>query len=373
MEQWGEKWNIPNDGFSFRGKHISEFGSVYVASAEDLGRIGSSIKIEEETPDGMDGGYWFDVTVEPYVRKFNCVYEDVPKSTLYDILRWFDRRQEGALIFDDRPYAVYTARPTAEIVFSDYPRQGACAKRELHSGTFSIELTAYEPFATVSVPYIPTNETADVDPVALATVSDELMVLQEAQMPPAPTAASTEFLMYNCGTEYAHTVLRAAGEGDVTLTNLTTGQVCVVKGLTSAATTQLNKYVELDSKTGRTLLVGAADTVLDYSYHDYGYIVISPCAQYKRSMNIRSAASSTTITSDGGEFEDWMIGMYVYIGGAWHEIKDVMTPETARIDTTMQSAQTVDTPVVVMNRIQVTLSSGGSLSKLEMTCTPRVR
>ncbi len=75
-------------------------------------------------------------------------------------------------------------------------------------------------------------------------MANELAVLPEAQMPAAPTASSTEFLMYNCGTEYAHTILNVAGEGDVTITNETTGQVCKIVGLTNAATGNVNRWIE---------------------------------------------------------------------------------------------------------------------------------
>lgn len=249
---------------------------------------------------------------------------------------------------------------------------GACADEELHSGTFTIELTAYDPFARVIPTYIPTDGTeSDIAPIVLATVSNELMVLQQAEMPAAPTTASTEFLMYNCGNQYAHTVIQLAGEGDVTLTNLTTGQVCEIKGLTNAATTTQNKWIELDSATGRCVLTDGTTPVLDYSYHDYGYIVISPCDQFYRNLEVTCTGHSDIIESPNGEFADWMVGKFIFVDEAWREIIAVNSSTQAQVDTAPNRTRTRYSNVVVMNRIQV--SGGATLTKFTMTCTPRAQ
>lgn len=464
---FGSPWEDyvrPYDGFTFRGKNITEFGLWYAPSASDIGTFNGNLRIEEETPDAMDGGIWFDATVEPRVFKLSCYYEDVPDSALFDILRWFDRRQEGELIFGDRPYAIYTARPTAEIKFTDYPRQGQTTKGILHSGTCTIELTAYDPFARVAVPYIPAAVGDDAQSAAESTVGKELMVLPEEKMPTAPTLASTEFLMYNPGTEYAHTVLKVSGNGNPVFTNVTTGQVCRITGMTDANTTNQGKVLKLDSETGRCELLGSENSsaytyssvggvnytftftpgvkyrfynyspsgsitltarangtktediasssaplaagkgieftptvagdqlrayynnevanklvvmwgaetdVLHYDFHDYGYIVIAPCAQFERNITVYCTASSTAVYNDEGRFADWMKGMYIYIGSAWREITAVVSPTEITVDSTISSAETLTTDIVVMNKI--TITGEATLSRLEMTCTPRTR
>lgn len=373
-EMWGlsapwQNYIDDYEGFSYRGKRITDFGLNYVPSVSDLGTFTSKYRVEAENPDAMNGGFWFGTNIEPRVFTLNCLYEDMPDTVMFDVLRWFDRRTEGEFIFGNRPYAIYTARPTKEIVFSDYPHRDYNGQL-VHTGTCAIELTAYYPFAKVAVPYIPSAVTSNELAMAEQLVSHELMVLPEDKMPAAPTTSSSSFLMYNCGTEYAHTVLKVAGNGTVTFTNQNTGQVCSVT-MTMAGTTSVSKWVEMDSLTGRTYLASSSSKTLDYSYHDYGYITIAPCSQYVRNVDIQTTANSAVITSEAGAFAPWMVGMYVYVASGWHRITAVSSATSATIDQTMNSASAVTTDIVVMNRI--TVGGTGTLTKLEMTCVPAAR
>ena len=75
-------------------------------------------------------------------------------------------------------------------------------------------------------------------------------------MPVPPSASSTSFLLYNPGTERAHTVFRIAGNvGDgMLIRNLTTGQRCQVVDLTDASL-QPGAYLELGSRVDQTRIV----------------------------------------------------------------------------------------------------------------------
>lgn len=358
------------EGFSYRGKRITDFGLNYAPSAADIGTFTGEYRVEAETPEVMNGGYWFGTMIEPRVFSLNCVYEDMPDSIMFDVLRWFDRRKDGELIFGNRPYAVYKVRPTKEIVFGDYPHRDYKGNL-IHSGTCTIELTAYSPFAKVAVPYIPNDVIADDTDFAEALVAHELMVLPESKMPATPTTSSTSFLMYNCGSEPANTVLNVAGNGTITFTNEETGQTCVVKP-TTAATTSASKWLELNSRNGTCYLADSSSKTLKYDMHDYGYITIAPCNQYERNIEVMTTASSATITCDAGKFADWMVGKYIYLEGAWHKITAVSSATQATIEDTMSNTAVVVTDVVAMNKINITGTSI-TITKIEMTCTPRVR
>lgn len=114
----------------------------------------------------------------------------------------------------------------------------------------------------------------------------------------------------------------------------------------------MNKWVELDSATGRCSLRGATQSVLDYSYHDYGYIVISPNANFAMGVEVTHTSGSTTITSDGA-FYPYMAGMFVRIGGSWLKIASVTNASTAVLATAPSSSGTSVVNVVVMNEITV--------------------
>lgn len=122
-----------------------------------------------------------------------CVYEELALAQREEIVQWFDRRMSGELVFDDRPYASYMVRPTGKIRFEDYTGT-TIEDVERHSGVFTVQLTAYEPFAKLAANYKPAATiTSSQLRQAVNKMTADLMVLNESQMPAAPTAASRSF------------------------------------------------------------------------------------------------------------------------------------------------------------------------------------
>ncbi len=73
-----------------------------------------------------------------------------------------------------------------------------------HSGTFEAHFTAHEPFARM----LGTSYAGS----CCDTVLNETGILSAAMMPESPSVVDDFFLLYNPGTEMAHTVIRMAGE-----------------------------------------------------------------------------------------------------------------------------------------------------------------
>lgn len=98
-----------------------------------------------------------------------------------------------------------------------------------YSGTFTAVFTCYDPFGRMNQ----TSYADTCDPRILARTG----ILPAVLMPPAPTVNSRFFLLYNPGTEAAHTVIRMAGDvGEgMLIRNLTTGQRCSVVNLESGS------------------------------------------------------------------------------------------------------------------------------------------
>ncbi len=109
---------------------------------------------------------------------------------------------------------------------------------------------------------------------------------------------------------------------------------------------------------------------LDYSFHDYGYIVISPSVNATMGVTVGYTSGSTTVTSDR-KFNADMVGMYIYIGGEWREITDFTDVSHITVENALPQTGTTATNIVRMNHI--TVDATGTLTKLEMTCAPRVR
>lgn len=122
-----------------------------------------------------------------------CVYEELALAQREEIVQWFDRRTSGELVFDDRPYASYMVRPTGKIRFEDYTGT-TIEDVERHSGVFTVQLTAYEPFAKLAANYIPVAPITNPQlKWAVSRMASDLIVLMEDRMPAAPTATSRSF------------------------------------------------------------------------------------------------------------------------------------------------------------------------------------
>lgn len=122
---------------------------------------------------------------------------------------------------------------------------------DFYSGTFTIVFSAYDPFASLI-------ETS-YDNIGDRGIA-ETGILPASCMSPAASANS--MLVYNPGTEYGHTLIRFAGKtgsSDLVIHNVETDEKCVLKaGLATAD----DDYIEIDSKTGRIVLVSGTERAL---------------------------------------------------------------------------------------------------------------
>ena len=190
-------------------------------------------------------------------------------------------------------------------------------------------------------------------------------------MPTAPTLESRSFLLYNPGTEAAHSVIRVAGDvgGGMLIRNLTTSQRCKIVDLKADSLLD-GQVLELDSYRGQTRTVLGEHVEMAFPFHDEGYITLAPCTPFVRSLRVNYTANSNIITSDGG-FLPQMEGQFVYLGG-WKKIRLVSSENRAVISEIMADSGSSETPIVTMNEIEIS-GNGLDLSKMEIEYTPRVR
>ena len=148
-------------------------------------------------------------------------------------------------------------------------------------------------------------------------------ILPAALKPASPTASSTNFLIYNPGTETAHTLLRIAGdvgENGLLIRNFTTGQRCTIKDLKDSSLLP-SACLELDSRKGQTRIALGEETELAYPFHEEGYITLAPCTPFVRALEVGHVQGSNQVTSQGG-FLPHMKGQYLYLG-RWLRIQQV--------------------------------------------------
>lgn len=362
------------EGFRYNGVHIEDMHCQYVPDADVRGDVMGAYTVHDEDMDGRNGGVWFATTVKPRVFNLACVYEEITLAQREEILNWLDRRTSGELIFDDRPYAVYTVRPTERVRFEDYSGTYIDGV-EKHSGVFTIQFTAYCPFAKLVANSIPMQMPDDEEQAnAINRMKEDIMLLPSEQMPSSPSLSTRSFLLYNCGTENAHTVIKLAGtigENGMLIMNTTTGQRCKVGPITAAETTDLNKRLAISSEMGKVEMIGSVSTELAFEYHDYGYITLAPSTAYTRDITMTYSSGQQTITSNG-QFKPYMEGQYVYVGSDWFEIAKVNSKDSATLSSAPSGSGTVHTPVVTMNRIIIT-GDNINLTELSVDYTARVR
>lgn len=235
-------------------------------------------------------------------------------------MQWLDRNTQGTLIYDERPHVYYVVHPAKRIEIRQYTHR--VNGELLYSGTFTITFRCYDPFGKLYVDSYGSTCT----PALLASTG----ILPATMMPPTPSASDIGFLLYNCGTERAPLTLRLAGDvGDngLTIENETTGQVCKIVGLRQDELPP-GASLEINSETGQVWLLKGMERELAFHYHDMGYLHVAPCTPFVRSVRVSFTAGDRTITSVGGFTPD-MEGQYVFLDGAWREIRQANDEDTA--------------------------------------------
>ncbi len=258
------------------------------------------------------------------------------------LFRWLDRNATGELIFDHKPYVAYHVHPVKPVEIRQYMRRSEYGKT--YSGTFTITLRCYEPFGRM----LYSSFTGTPDPKALTATG----ILPTALMPPLPALTDRQFLLYNPGTERAHTRIRLAGdvgEDGLIIENVTTKQKCKIAGL-KADEVPPGAYLEIQSETGQVWLVKGEERELASHYHDLGYIMLASCAPFIRTLRISHTEGAKEITSEDG-FAPHMAGQYVYLNGRWMKIHRVQDAHTAHLIQAPTVTGFTSAPVVTMNEM----------------------
>ena len=265
-------------------------------------------------------------------------------------------------MFDHKPYCWYDVVASKRIAITLYDHADENGNK-LYAGTFTATFTCYEPFGHM----FQTSYSGEIDDRTLAHTG----LLSSSMMPEAPSIASRSFLLYNPGTETAHTIIRIAGDiGDgMLIRNLTTGQRCKVVDLHSDSLLE-SQVLLLDSYRGQTRTELGEHVEMAFPFHDEGYITLAPCTPFVRSLQVSYSSGSNIITSEGG-FLPHMEGQFVYLGG-WKKISLVSSENRAVISEIMAESGSSETPVVTMNEIEVS-GDNLSLTTFEIDYTPRVR
>lgn len=347
-------------GFTFMGIHSSTFGVYYIPDESALFEDRAEYEVYDEDIDWRNGGVYYGYKTKKRTFEMDCYYEDISRKTLEKMRQWLDAKQGGRLIFDETPWKYYDVKLTSALTGEQYYHNEPGGER-MYSGTFTVTFTAYEPFGKVMYT---SYEEEDTD-----GVTKYCGMLKTSEMPDAPSVDSKSFLMYNCGTETAPTVLTIGGtvdEDGLTITNETTGNTCRLVSLPPSPA-----YLELDSKKGSVMLVdpSAGTKELMFEYHDYGFIDLAPSGSIFDEITVTYTSGSNTVQVTGREVTSEDVDKYLRLNGKWVRIIAV-TSSGVVLSETMTASGKEKVPAVTMNRMVI--AGNATLTKLEMTYVPLV-
>lgn len=134
-------------GFTYNGKHSSEFGIVRVS---DGSRFNENLlpTMQDKTAQvpGGDGTYYFGSYYTQ--RQFNVsfAFDSLTENQLASLRTHFGDKGIHDLIFDEVPYKVYSAKVTGTATLKYIPFAEGETNR-VYKGEGSIQFTCYDPFA----------------------------------------------------------------------------------------------------------------------------------------------------------------------------------------------------------------------------------
>lgn len=109
-------------GFTFDGRHSSEFGLLVVSDGSRYHQnLSSDFSDTIVQVPGRNGGYYFGTQLSMKNFDINCAYEEMTTHMMHSIQRWLYPNKVGWLIFDEMPYKKYLVKISNTIPLSFIP------------------------------------------------------------------------------------------------------------------------------------------------------------------------------------------------------------------------------------------------------------
>lgn len=150
-------------GFTYNGKHSSEFGIVRVSNGDRYTKhLSPSFKLQTVDVPGADGVYYFGKKFNQKVFDISFGFDDVTEEQIRDLQAWVNSRGIHELIFDEEPYKVWdvqiSEQPNIKFICFDeeikkeevndlYGATIMRAGRRIYKGEGTIKFICYSPYA----------------------------------------------------------------------------------------------------------------------------------------------------------------------------------------------------------------------------------
>lgn len=134
-------------GFTYNGKHsYNDFGIYRVIDGD---RYNEDLvpQMNDKTADvpGGDGQYFFGTNYKSRQFNINIAFDGLTEEQFREMRHWLDGKDIHDLIFDERPYKVYSAKvsSTPQLKYVAFSENG----KRIYKGEGTIQFTCYYPFA----------------------------------------------------------------------------------------------------------------------------------------------------------------------------------------------------------------------------------
>lgn len=381
------KENMRRDGFSYCGINLGSLGFYYVPERSKLHVWNEEFRNIEKSNGSRDGAQWHGNVAEAKTFDLFCYFEDVTPGTLEFVLSLFDRNTVGDLVFDERPWVSYSVRPYASYELEKYADNG----NSKMYGTITFRLRSYVtggvcPVMTIDdIDALPSVETGGAS-VAKANARELTGIPESVSVLPGGIEASVAVPItsnktggyINGGDAVAHTKIKIAGNtgtGGTYIYNQLTKQRVHIVGLTEEITSNVSRWLEIDSYTGMCYLTDGSNKWNGFQYHGEGFLQLAPSggSGMRRNIKLTFTGNSATTTDGSDVFtrNDIGDGNNTYVlaedPNTWIAITAVLNPKTV----ILASAPTTDGDKVVgsigkINPIVLTVGNSANLTKFEI-------
>ena len=145
-------------GFSFNGKHSSEFNIVRTSGGSRFTEnLLPTVQDKTIAVPGGDGAYLFGTHYTQRPRQISFAYDNLTERKLTEMIKWLEANQVGELILDEWPHKAWDAKvsasPTINFIpfdIEEWEEEGVPEEeREVrrYKGEGTVTFTAYQPYA----------------------------------------------------------------------------------------------------------------------------------------------------------------------------------------------------------------------------------
>ena len=272
-------------GFTYNGVHSSEFGLYYTRTPEEKWFKDAEYDVYDTDIDWRHGGVYYASKAKVRTFTLKCYFEEITLDKRQAIKNWLHRDSSGSLIFDEMPFVYWNVRPGKIPVGNWY-----LDIDEKNSGVVTITFNAYEPFGYLTRKYNTVqNPTDNSDMYCNFLYVDD--------MPDEPTANSTQFDIYNPGTEACGMTIELAGTTNnrFRFFNETNGTYCEFGSIPGN-----NMRLEINGDTGYVdvHMANSSEKGNGFAYHNKGVVRLEPNAGKSNVSYINGEQNGTEYKMD---------------------------------------------------------------------------